>query len=107
MWSNPHGICFIEGFALYFLLVRNLISREDMMVLSARAMNMAGRPLGASSDSELKGYSDSAQISGYALKDVAALIEAGVIKGSGNSINPKKTATRAETAVIIYNLDNQ
>lgn len=82
------------------------ISREDMMVLSARAMNMAGRPLGAGSDSELKGYSDSAHISSYALKDVAALIEAGVIKGSGNFINPKKTATRAETAVIIYNLYN-
>ncbi|WP_419822623.1 polysaccharide lyase family 8 super-sandwich domain-containing protein [Anoxybacterium hadale] len=83
------------------------ISREDMMVLSARAMNMAGRSLGTASDAEMKGYSDSSQISGYALKDVAALIEAGVIKGSGNSINPKKTATRAETAVIIYNLYNR
>lgn len=83
------------------------ISREDMMVLAARAMDKAGKPLADASDSELKGYSDSAQISGYALKDVAALIKAEIIKGSGNTINPKRTATRAEAAVIIYNLYNR
>ena len=77
------------------------------MVLAARAMDKAGKPLADASDSELKGYSDSAQISGYALKDVAALIKAEIIKGSGNTINPKRTATRAEAAVIIYNLYNR
>ncbi|EMS72740.1 polysaccharide lyase family 8 super-sandwich domain-containing protein [Ruminiclostridium cellobioparum] len=83
------------------------ISREDMMVLAARAMDKAGKPLADAAGSELKGYSDSAQISGYALKDVAALIKAEIIKGSGNTINPKRTATRAEAAVIIYNLYNR
>lgn len=83
------------------------ISREDMVVLAARAMEKAGKPLANASDSELEGYSDSAQISGYALNDVAALIKAGIIKGSGNTINPKRTATRAEAAVIIYNLYNR
>ena len=83
------------------------ISREDMVVLAARAMEKAGKPLANASESELEGYSDSAQISGYALNDVAALIKAGIIKGSGNTINPKRTATRAEAAVIIYNLYNR
>ncbi|MGG1519053.1 polysaccharide lyase family 8 super-sandwich domain-containing protein [Paenibacillus oryzisoli] len=83
------------------------ISREDMIVLAARAMDKAGRQLANASESELKGYSDSAQISSYALNDVAALTKAGIIEGSGNSINPKATATRAETAVIIYNLYNR
>lgn len=86
---------------------RGKITREDMMVLAARAMNIAGKTLANASDSELKGYSDSAQISGYAINDVAALIKAGIIKGSGNSIHPKGTATRAEAAVIIYNLYNR
>ncbi|MFC4598759.1 S-layer homology domain-containing protein [Cohnella hongkongensis] len=83
------------------------ITREDMMVLAAKAMNAAGKPLENALGSELNGYSDSAQISRYAAKDVAALIKAGIIKGSGNSINPKGTATRAEAAVIIYNLYNR
>lgn len=83
------------------------ITREDMMVLAAKAMNVAGKPLEKGSDSELRGYSDSAQISRYALLDVAALIKAGIIKGSGNSIHPKGTASRAEVAVIIYNLYNK
>ncbi len=83
------------------------ISREEMMVLSARAMEQVGKPFAIASDSELKGYSDSAQISSYALNDVAALVKAGIIKGSGNSIKPKRTATRAEAAVIIYNLYNR
>lgn len=83
------------------------ITREDMMVLAAKAMNVAGKPLENALGSELNGYSDSAQISRYAFNDVAALIKAGIIKGSGNSINPKGTATRAEVAVIIYNLYNR
>ncbi|MFC4305286.1 polysaccharide lyase family 8 super-sandwich domain-containing protein [Cohnella boryungensis] len=81
------------------------ITREDMMVIAAKAMNIAGKPLEQAS--ELNGYSDSAQISRYAFNAVAALIKAGIIKGSGNSINPKGTATRAEVAVIIYNLYNR
>jgi hypothetical protein len=83
------------------------ITREEMMVLAARAMEKAGKPLAIASDSELKGYSDTAQISSYALNDVAALVKAEIIKGSGNSIKPKRTATRAEAAVIIYNLYNR
>ena len=83
------------------------ISRQDMMVLVARAMNVAEKPLESASASELDNYIDVDQISSYAINDVAKLIKAGIIKGMGNFINPKGMATRAETAVIIYRIYNE
>jgi len=77
------------------------ISRQDMMVIVARTMKIAGmKPQNAPAD--LSGFSDANEIAPYAKDAVAMLVGEGIIKGSNGRINPKGTATRAETAVILY-----
>ena len=83
------------------------ISRQDMMVLVEKALKIAGKPVEAGSDSDLAAYKDAAKVSGYAADAAAALIKDGIIRGSNNMINPKAQLTRAEAAVVIYNLYNK
>ena len=55
--------------------------------------------------SEAAAFKDEASIANYAKQAVEAIQGAGIIKGVGNDeFAPKKNASRAEAAVIIYNL---
>lgn len=83
------------------------ISRQDMMVLVARALKAAGKLDTAADKDDLKGYDDADEVSGYAMESVAALVKEGIIQGSDNIINPKGTATMAQSAVVIYRLLNK
>ncbi|MNI90093.1 Endo-1,4-beta-xylanase A precursor [compost metagenome] len=49
-------------------------------------------------------YSDANVISPYALEAIQSLSQAGIMQGNNNNFNPKGAATRAEAAVLIYNL---
>jgi len=74
------------------------ITRQDMAVILHRAF----KP-------EIKNkslvFDDEDLISGYAVKAVEALTAAGVINGTGNNMfSPIDGATRAQAAVMIYNL---
>lgn len=81
------------------------ISRQDMMVLTARALKAAGR-LNATAAKDIAGYVDFDDISGYAKDSVKVVTAEGIITGAGNRINPMGLTTRAETAVILYRLVN-
>ncbi len=83
------------------------ITRQDMMVLTARALNAADKKLAAASASDIRGYSDASKVSDYAALSVAELVKAGIVKGSGNRLMPEGTATRAEAAVIMYSIYNK
>jgi hypothetical protein len=77
------------------------ISRQDMMVIVARAMKLAEmEPKNAPSD--LSGFKDANEVAPYAREAVAMLVGEKIIQGSNGKINPIGTATRAETAVILY-----
>ena len=72
------------------------ITREDMAVIVARAMN-----LDISAESEK--FADDDEISDYAKDAVYAVKEKGVISGLGDGrFAPKMFATRAQAAKIIY-----
>ena len=76
-----------------------MISREDMAVILYRAMQYKGISF-ASEDAK---FSDSEEISEYAINAVGSLAEKGIINGVGDDrFSPKTSATRAEAAVIIY-----
>ena len=50
------------------------------------------------------GFSDAADIAGYASEAVGALANAGIVNGVGDNLfDPNGTATRAQAAVIINN----
>jgi autotransporter-associated beta strand protein len=81
------------------------ITREDLMLLCSRALKLAGKDVQGSA-ADLSKFADSAQIAPYAAEGVASLVKQGIVEGNGNGINPLGTATRAETAVIIYRMLN-
>ncbi|PZD94195.1 hypothetical protein DNH61_19835 [Paenibacillus sambharensis] len=83
--------------------VHEEISRQDMAVMMAQAIKASGGKLASSGSSSA--FRDHADISGYAADAVSAMYEAGLISGLGNNtFSPKQSATRAQAAVILYNM---
>ncbi|MBE7681481.1 endo-1,4-beta-xylanase [Paenibacillus sp. P13VS] len=80
------------------------ISRQDMMVLTAKALKAAGKPSVGSGN--LASYSDAASISTYAVDSVTSLVESGIVNGKGGKIAPTESLTRAEAAVILSRIWN-
>lgn len=80
-----------------------LITRQDMAVIAARAIKYIGRSLPA--ERQPIEFADEGDISEYALESVRQLTAAGIINGMGDSMFcPAQTATRAQVAVIISSL---
>lgn len=77
------------------------ITREDMMVIVARALEVSGIELEKAGEEYLAGYKDAKSVSSYAKEAVASLSKAGIVQGSGNAIMPKNKASRAELVVIL------
>lgn len=78
------------------------ISRQDMMVLTARALEASGKQIQASG--VINVYPDEASISSYAKDSALSLIKFGVVNGKNGSIAPNDALTRAEAAVILYRI---
>lgn len=77
------------------------ISRQDLMVICARGMRIAGK-LDGEGTGDLGQFSDAALVADYAKEDVAAMVEAGIVQGNADgTVNPLGNATRAEAAVIM------
>ncbi|MDD6307864.1 MAG: S-layer homology domain-containing protein [Clostridia bacterium] len=75
------------------------ISRQDLMVICARGMRLI-KELGQNVD--LTSFADSASIAEYAKADIAAMVDAGIVKGNPDgTVNPLGNTTRAEAAVIM------
>lgn len=80
------------------------ISRQDMMVLTAKALKAAGKPSAGSGN--LAPYSDAASISTYAVDSVTSLVGSGIVNGKDGKIAPGEPLTRAEAAVILSRIWN-
>lgn len=81
------------------------ITREQMAAMILRFASVVGLDLPSGNGAAL--FDDDSTISTYAKNAVYSLAKAGVIKGMGhNQFAPKETATRAQAAEIIYQLQN-
>jgi hypothetical protein len=78
-----------------------------MMVLTAKAMAIAGIKLEAGSQSDLSRFTDLSQISKYAVENVAAMVKTQLVVGSNDKINPRANITRAEVTQILYKIYNK
>ena len=77
------------------------ITREDLCVMTVRALNAAGYK---TEECELN-FTDGASVSQYAKSAVAYLSKEGIIKGMPDgTFMPHSKTTRAEAAVIMYRL---
>ncbi|MEV5025397.1 endo-1,4-beta-xylanase [Paenibacillus sp. LPE1-1-1.1] len=83
--------------------VQDLITREDMAVMTHRALSAAGLTLNR--DNVSKVFADSASIADYARESVSAMQQSGIINGMPDgSFAPKAAANRAQAAVILDQL---
>ncbi|WP_338593396.1 immunoglobulin-like domain-containing protein [Paenibacillus sp. Y5S-9] len=82
--------------------VHENITREDMAVMVYKAIQIKQLALASG---EATAFKDVANIASYAKQAVEAIQRAGIINGVGNDeFAPKKNASRAEAAVMIYNV---
>lgn len=82
-----------------FFYPNHPITREDFAVMLMRLAEYMGKRF----DGE-KSFIDSTEISDYAIDSVSALSANGIINGSDGKFMPKSNASRAQAAVLIYNL---
>ncbi|WP_244226743.1 S-layer homology domain-containing protein [Paenibacillus protaetiae] len=83
--------------------INNKITRQEMAAMAYRAIQKAGITLNEANPAA--GFRDGQDIAGYASEAVNAMQQAGIINGIGNgNFEPKGTATRAQAAVILYQL---
>lgn len=80
------------------------ITREDMMVLTDRALRVSKQLTMSGNESDLAAFEDTSSISAYAVNSVSTLVKIGLVHGYANGIHPKETTNRAQAAVLIYNL---
>ena len=79
------------------------VTRQDAMVFLYRAMQKANRTVPNAYDSYLTRFPDGASVATDARPAMAAMAQAGVIKGDqAGNLNPTGTLTRAEMAVILH-----
>ncbi|WP_159885642.1 CBM96 family carbohydrate-binding protein [Paenibacillus puerhi] len=82
------------------------ITREDMMVLAARAIQLSKQVNLSSSSTALSMFKDSGQVASYAQKSVDMLVSSGLISGYDERIHPHATTDRAQAAVLMYRIFN-
>ncbi|HWR60900.1 MAG TPA: FG-GAP-like repeat-containing protein [Clostridia bacterium] len=87
---------------------REDITRQDMVVLTARALEISGSLKPAQKISAiLDRFSDKAGIAGYAMESLATFVGENLITGSEGRLNPGGRTTRAEAAVLLYRIYNR
>jgi len=82
----------------------SFITRQEMFALTERALTAVNRTLEHASDSELNAFKDTNLVSDYAVESIAKLVKAGLVHGNNGYIQPLQTASRAESATLIYQL---
>lgn len=83
------------------------ITRQDMLVLTERALRSLGKLSSIGASADLERFTDRAEVKDYAAASIAALVKEGLIEGSSGKLNVKSDTTRAEAAVFLYRLYNR
>lgn len=79
------------------------LTRQDAMLLIQRTIQVTGGSMADGAASILNSYPDGSAVADYARGAVAALLQAGVIKGDDSRrINPNGSITRVEMAVSLH-----
>ncbi len=77
------------------------ITRQDMMILAKKALEIKTGSALTGDASVLEQFSDKADISPYAVDSLAAMVSEGIVNGMGDGIAPKANTTRVQAVVII------
>ena len=84
------------------------ITRQDMFVLAYNLLKNQGVITADADVSVLDSFADAADVADYAKVAVATLLANGFVNGDdANRINPLNNATRAESAVFLFNVSEK
>lgn len=77
------------------------ISREEMLVMTARALKQANKLDVVYNPSVMAQFEDAQQVKVFAAASVSSLVEAGILTGSGKRLYVSSHASLAEVAVLL------
>jgi hypothetical protein len=80
------------------------ITRQDMMVMTGRALKLLKKLEVKGAASDLEKFVDRDLIADYAADSAAAIVKSRLMIGSGDKLNPLGNTTRAEAAVLLYRI---
>lgn len=106
-WYNQFVVCaynsgIVSGYSDTEFGIGDAVSREDIAVMILRAIDVCDYTLKNTAAGDIT-FNDEGDISDYAKDAVKKLAQAGIINGDENgNFNPKQSATRAETAKILW-----
>lgn len=93
----------INGYADGTFKANGNITRQESMVMYARAMEIA--KISQNKANKLATYTDNAEVAKWATSSVERTVDAGIFNGKGNGIlAPKGTLTQAEALTAVRNL---
>ncbi|QHI71783.1 S-layer homology domain-containing protein [Aminipila terrae] len=99
--ANEWGI--INGYPDGTFRGTNTITREEAMVMYAKAMDIA--KVADNKSNKLAAYTDSAKVATWATPSAQRVVNAEIFNGKGNGIlDPKGTLTEAEALTAVRNL---
>ncbi|HBN85082.1 MAG TPA: hypothetical protein DDZ89_14705 [Clostridiales bacterium] len=81
-----------------------VITRQEMFTLVYNTLKMIDQLPEEKLGIQPSDFNDADQIAPWAKEAMAWMVDAGIIKGNKNNLNPTSTTTRAEMAQVIYNL---
>jgi uncharacterized protein YjdB len=80
------------------------ITRQDMMVMTHRAIEAAGKHMESTGGPSIEQFKDANQVADYAKNSASELLISGLIQGDDAQLHPLQSSTRAEAAVLIYRM---
>ncbi len=80
------------------------ITRQEMFTLLYNALKAIGKLPQGNSGKTLSDFSDSSEVASWAQGAMKLLVETGTVGGSGGTLSPAGTTTRAEMAQVLFNL---
>lgn len=80
------------------------ISREDMLVLTYKALKLANKNLVKGNADNLKQFSDASKVSKNTVESVATIVKNGFYSGDAKKLNLKASVTKAESALMLYKI---
>lgn len=100
IWAQQNGI--VNGVNEVEFAPEENITREQMAAIMYRYAKYMGYGTVAGDSTNILSYTDFGEVSGYAIEAMQYAVGCGLIKGkTETTLNPKDTATRAETATIL------
>lgn len=80
------------------------LTRQEMFALLYNCLGVIGELPREKAGTPLTGFADAEQVAPWAAEAMSFFVGAGTITGSGGSLNPTDTTTRAQMAQVLYQL---